>query len=222
MAEPLGDNHGDARGRLEGAMIRVLIGDVHTLNRGALRALLESQPDLSVIAETASRQETLDQAISLQPDVVLLDAAIAKEDAVSLITELRAKAPQTELVMICSFFAEHLAAEVVAAGARGVLLRSDRPEDLLACIRSLVMHQSFMTPSVRNLTERRGTNRLTQRERLVVKLIAQGLRTREIAAHLQISQKTVETHRSAIFRKLELDTLADVVRYAIRNSIIDA
>ncbi len=209
-------------------MIRVVIGDGRSLSRRGVRLVLEEQADMQVIAETSNGTDTVATAAAMKPDVVLLDASMPTLDALEVAAKIRQVAPDTEVLVLSNYMDEHLAADVFAAGAYGFLLTGDGPEDLVACVRSLCKHIPFISPSARaqlktNLGRSGHAARLsplTRRERMIVRLIAEGLRTREISEHLGISEKTVESHRAAIFRKLELDTLADVVRYAIRNSMI--
>jgi DNA-binding NarL/FixJ family response regulator len=212
-------------------MIRLLIGGGRPLIRRGVRALLEQQPDFQVVAEASGGPEIVQATIQLRPDVVMLDVTAQGPDALEMAVEIRLLAPTTEVLVVSNYVDRHFAAEAFAAGAHGFLVTGDEPDDLFSCVRSLGQHKPFVGRTVQARVPPHcgpathghvgSTGTLTRRERTIVRLIAEGLRTREIAQHLAISEKTVESHRSAIFRKLAAETVADVVRYAVRNSMID-
>lgn len=212
-------------------MIHLVIAGGHAISRRGVRMLLEAEADIAIAGEAADGAHAAELVSKVRPDVVLLDASLRRPGALEATRMIRAEPHAAEVLIMSAHFDPHLVTDAFAAGARGFVFSADGPDDLLACIRSLALHTPFVspaartrlkTPTIRGLGDLSNSKRrLTSRERLIVRLIAEGLRTPEIAGSLGISEKTVETHRSSIFRKLECDTLADVVHYAIRNELIE-
>jgi DNA-binding NarL/FixJ family response regulator len=209
-------------------MVQILIADEQAVVRRGLRFFLEGTADWVVCGEVSNGLRALEQARALRPDVVVLDLFLSELNGIEVTRALRAEQPNTEVLVFTSTSSEELAVEVLSAGARGYVLKSDPPENITAAVEALARHLPFFTAGLAQTVvaraalggARRGGSLLTARERQIVQLVAQGCRTREIAARLGISNKTVETHRTAVMRKLHLASLADVVRYAIRNHLI--
>ncbi|MFP2913077.1 LuxR C-terminal-related transcriptional regulator, partial [Pyxidicoccus sp. 3LFB2] len=170
------------------------------------------------------------RAGELRPDVVVLDLMMPELGGVEATRRIRSGAPDTEVLAFTFQHIEALAAEVLAAGARGYVLKTDPPEELLAAVEALALHRAYFTNRVPASVEDLGLHGrplpdarcflLTPRERQVARLVAEGQRTRDVAGQLGISEKTVETHRTAIMRKLNLRSLADLVRFAVRSHLI--
>jgi DNA-binding NarL/FixJ family response regulator len=210
-------------------MVRILIADDHAVVRSGIRALVESQPGWEVIAEAENGKEAIDKALATHPDVVIVDFSMPLLNGVEVTRNLRARLPGVEVLVFTMHDTDVLVRDVLEAGARGFLLKSDAPQFLVAAIGALAVHQPFFTSKVsETLLESflaRGSPSggvLTAREQSVVKLIAEGKTNKDIADVLAISKKTVEAHRSAAMRKLGVDSTVSLVRYAIRNKLSEA
>ena len=210
-------------------MTRILIADDHDVVRSGVRAILEAQEGWEVVGEAETGKEAVDKALATRPDVVVLDYALPVMNGIEATRQIRARVPGAEVLIFTMHDTDTLVREVLEAGARGFLLKSDARKFLIAAVESLVAHKPFFTGKVSEtllesyLAKRAGTEELlTARERSVIQLIAEGQTNRSIADILSISSKTVETHRASAMRKLNLDTTAALIRYAIRNKIVEA
>ena len=211
-------------------MLRILLADDHALVRRGLRLSLEEHPGWEVCGEASNGMEAVAQAQALRPDVVALDLMMPELGGLEATRRIRATVPGTEVLIFTFQHTEELAAEVLAAGARGYVLKTDPPEAFIAAVEALERHRAYFTHSVpESVVDRLLHARplygvrfslLTSRERQVAQLVAEGQRTRDVAEALGISEKTVETHRTAIMRKLNLHSLAELVRYAVRNHLV--
>jgi DNA-binding NarL/FixJ family response regulator len=211
-------------------MLRILIADDHALVRRGLRLSLEGREGWEVCGEAATGLEAVEQVQRLRPDVVALDLMMPELGGLEATRRIRASVPETEVLIFTFQHSEELVAEVLAAGARGYVLKTDPPEAFIAAVEALGHHRAYFTHSVpESVVDRMLHSRplngarfslLTSRERQVAQLVAEGKRTRDVAETLSISEKTVETHRTAIMRKLNLRSLADLVRFAVRNRIV--
>jgi DNA-binding NarL/FixJ family response regulator len=215
-------------------MTTILLADDHTVVRRGLRQLLEAQKGWRVCAEAEDGRAAVALALEHRPDVAVLDLAMPKMNGIDATQRIRAESPGTEVLIFSMHDSEHLVHQALTAGARGFVLKSDAAEHVVAAIESLAQGQPYMTSMVTQTMldlYRRNSGRdpgelkapkLSPREREIVQLLVEGMAYKEVAATLSISPKTVETHRATILRKLELSTIADLVRYAIRNGIIQA
>ena len=212
-------------------MTRILIADDHLVVRSGLRAILESQEGWQVVAEAADGREALTKAIETKPDVAIIDYSLPVMNGVEVTREICSRAPGIEVLMFTMHDREALIREVIEAGARGYLLKSDAKRNLIAAIRCLAGHKPFFTEKLstavlrpllspdKETTEREPS--LSPRERRIVQLIAEGHSNREMSEILDLSVKTIEAHRSAAMRKLNLTSTAAIVRYAIRNGLVE-
>ena len=210
-------------------MIRIMIADDHDVVRSGLRQILEDQPNWEVVAEASDGKDAILKAIQAKPDVAVLDYSLPLVNGLEVTRQIRARLPRTEVLIFTMHDNETLIQELLKAGARGYLLKSDARRHLIGAIELLALHRPFFTAKVSEalldsyLTKpsREGSS-LTNRERSVVQLIAEGHTNKQIAHILEISLKTVETHRASVMRKLNLSSSAGLVRYAIRNKIVEA
>ena len=208
-------------------MTRILIADDHDVVRSGVRAILEAQAGWEVVGEAENGKDAIDQALATRPDVVVLDYALPVLNGIEATHQIRARVPGAEVLIFTMHDTATLVREVLEAGAKGFLLKSDARKFLIAAVESLAAHKPFFTGKVsETLLETylaKGTateSVLTSREKSVVQLIAEGQTNKKIADVLSIGLKTVETHRASAMRKLNLDTTAALIRYAIRNKLV--
>jgi DNA-binding NarL/FixJ family response regulator len=215
---------------MAGPIKRILIADDHDAVRRGVRTLLESRQDLRVVAEAANGGQALSAARETMPDIAIIDYSLPVLNGRELTVALRRELPRTEVLIYTMYDQESLVLDVLRAGARGFILKSETEAHLLAAIGSLSVHRPYFSSAVSealldqflNARPSSGSGTLTRREREIVQLIAEGKINREIAELLDISVKTVETHRATAMHKLKLRTTADLVRYAVRNHIVEA
>jgi len=210
-------------------MTRILIADDHDVVRLGLRAILEEQPGWEVVGEAADGLEAVERASATRPDVVVLDYALPVLNGVEATRQIRARVPRAEVLIFTMHDTDALVRDALEAGARGFLLKSDAKRFLISAVETLAVHKPFFTAKVSEtlldtyLAKGAATDSLiSPREKSVVQLIAEGRTNKEIADLLSISLKTVETHRAAAMRKLNVTTTAALIRYAIRNKFIEA
>ena len=214
--------------------VRILLADDHEIVRRGLQAILKAQTGWSVVAEAANGREAVDLARQLKPAVVILDISMPELNGLEATRQILKDVPQTEVLILTMHESEQVVREVLDAGARGYVLKSDAGQDLVAAVESLSRHKPFFTSKVAEMvlegyrkTGATGSkmtvprNRLTPREREIVQLLAEGKSNKEVAVALGIGVKTAETHRANVMHKLNLQSLSDLVRYAIRNKIIE-
>ena len=208
-------------------LTRILIADNHEVVRLGLRQILEAQPSWRVVAEAANGKEAVAKAIETAPDIAVIDYALPILSGVEVTRQIRRILPGTEVLIFTMHDNEVLVGELLRAGARGYLLKSDANRHLVAAIEALASHAPFFTANVSEAllrsftTPARGEELLlTSRERQIVQLVAEGYSNKAMAALLGISQKTVETHRATAMRKLKLSCTAALVRYAVRNKVV--
>jgi DNA-binding NarL/FixJ family response regulator len=194
--------------------MRVLIADDHGIVRSGLRLLLERQPDIEVIAEASDGAEARDIAVRERPDLAILDVKMPKLTGLQATREIKAQAPETAVLILSMHDDERYLTEAFEAGASGYVVKTQADTDLLAAIRAVQRGEPFPTPDVERT--------LTPREEEIVKLVAEAHTTKEIAAILHLSEKTVENHRANAMRKLGMRDRVELVRYAIRRGLIDA
>lgn len=215
--------------------VHILLADDHEVVRKGLRALLETQPGWKVIAEATDGREAVEKAQSMHPDVAIVDIGMPSLNGLEATRQIVKKAPRTRVLVLTMHDTNPLIGQVVKAGARGYVLKSDVASDLVAAVEALIRDQTFFTSKVSQIILDRYVGKsdvpenladpdspLTPREREVVQLLAEGKSSKEVAAVLGISVKTAETHRINLMRKLDCHSVAEVVRYAVRNLIAEA
>jgi len=214
---------------------RILVADDHEVVRRGLCALLQAQPDWEVCGEAGDGREALEKTQKLKPDVVILDIGMPSLNGLEATRQILKSNPHTKILILTLHDSDQVVREVLNAGARGFLLKSDAARDLVAAVEALRRDKTYFTSKVAAMVLegylKNGTpgapqpvtpsrSRLTPREREIVQLLAEGKSTKEVAVALGLSVKTAETHRSNIMRKLELHSVSDLVLYAVRNNIV--
>jgi DNA-binding NarL/FixJ family response regulator len=209
-------------------MTRILIADDHDVVRSGVRAILEGHEGWQVVGEAQDGKEAIDLALATRPDVVVLDYSLPVVNGVEAARQIRTRVPGVEVLIFTMHDTESLVRDVLEAGARGFLLKSDARQFLISAVESLAVHKPFFTGKVSEALLETYLSKgiadpsaLSSREKAVVQLIAEGKTNKQIADILSISTKTVETHRAAAMGKLALDTTAALIRYAIRNKLVE-
>ena len=214
--------------------VRVLVADDHEAVLEGVRALLEREAGLEVCAVARNGRDAVASATRTKPDVVVLDMTMPDLDGISAIRQIKRALPETEVVVYSAHSSEEVIEEAFDAGAKSYIGKAGTSRDLIEAIRSVAEHKPFFTPEISQILfgkflgadgpKKAGMSeqKLTPREREVVRLLAQSSSNKEIAAALGISVRTAETHRATLMRKLGIKSLAGLVRYAIRNNIIEA
>jgi DNA-binding NarL/FixJ family response regulator len=208
----------------------ILLVDDHRIVREGLRTLLGQQPDLEVVGEAADGRDAVTQARLLRPDVIVMDIAMPELNGVEATRLILAELPQARVVALSMYADRRFVAEILRAGALGYVLKDGAFEELALAIRTITEGKTYLSPSIAGLvveelvrrTEAPGSpslGGLTPRERQVLKLLADGMRPREIAQELAISVKTVEVHKQNLMNKLEIHTASELTRFAIREGI---
>ena len=222
-------------------MLRILIADDHEVARHGIRALLEGHAGWDVCAEAKDGREAVEFASTMSPDLILLDIGMPNLNGLEAARQILASSPETPILILTMHDSEQVVREVLRAGARGFLLKSDAGRDLVAAVEALQMKRTFFTTRVSQMVlegyldrenpdgpsqdsnekkEDPATEVLTSREREVIQLLAEGKTSKEVAVALRLSVKTAETHRTNLMRKLGLHSVADLTRYAVRNGIV--
>jgi len=209
---------------------RILLADDHALVRSGLRLILEAEPDLQVVAEAADGYEALDALGGVVVDLAILDIAMPRMTGLQTAREIQRRHPQVRTLMLSMHDNEQYFFEAIKAGACGYVLKSVADRDLIEACRAALRGEPFFHPQavsalIREHLERARTSDsgslLTPREAEVIKLVAEGYSTKEIAATLSISGKTVERHRANLLQKLGLRDRVELTRYAIRTGLIE-
>jgi two-component system, NarL family, response regulator NreC len=212
--------------------LRVLLADDHIVMRTGLRALLERQPNLEVVGESENGREAIELVASLKPDVVVMDVGMPVLNGIEATKTIVTQHPTTAVVILSMYVDESYIMRALKAGARGYLLKDSAPADLICAIQAVSQNKSFFSPKVSRILaedyvrvlKQKGAvdsyDLLTSREREILQLIAEGKANKEVAAALNISPYTVETHRSHILEKLNLHNPAELILYAVRKGLI--
>ena len=205
--------------------LRFLLCDDHALFREGLAVLLERREGWQVVGQAADGEEAVRLAAELQPDLILLDVAMPGMSGIEAASALRAVSPHSAILALSMYGDAHYRRSMLAAGAVGYLLKNQASAELEEAIAAVQRGHAFLSPALRADQERSRApelelTQLTPRERAVLRLLAQSRKMREIAEEMGISVKTIETHRSRIMSKLEIDNLPGLVRFAIRSGLI--
>jgi DNA-binding NarL/FixJ family response regulator len=198
--------------------LRILLADDHDIVRRGVRTLVESRRGWRVVGEANDGRRAVELAARLRPDVAILDVSMAGMGGIEATRLIREHAPGTAVLLLTVYESPELLRQAAAAGARGYVAKGDGARALLGAVGAVARGGAFVTPRVAGAGRSRP---LTAREREVLCLLAGGLRSREVAAALGMREKTVETHRSSLLRKLRLRGLAELVRYAMRNGLVE-
>ena len=216
------------------ASFRILIADDHEVVRRGVRSMLEAHPSWEVIAEASDGRDAVVKAAQLHPDVVILDIGMPNLNGLEATRQILRGHPGARVLILTMHESEQVVREVLEAGARGFILKSDAGRDLVAAVEALQRNKTFFTSKVAEMvleaylkTKPHSPEEalliretLTPREREIVQLLAEGKTTKEVATLLNVSVKTAETHRSNIMRKLKLHSISELVLYAVRNNIV--
>ena len=212
--------------------IRILLADDHSVVRKGLRLLLESVPEFQVIADASSGREAVTLAEQHMPDVIVMDVAMPILNGIEAARQITAKLPQTAVVFLSMHGDESYVLRALKAGARAYLLKDSAEYDLIQAVKAVSEGKAFFSPAISKMLvedymrqmQERGVEDsyelLTTREREVLQLLAEGKSNKDVAALLNLSLFTVETHRSNIFQKLNLHSGAELILYAIRKGVI--
>ena len=210
-------------------MTRILIADDHEIVRQGVKAILSKRDRWEIVGEAADGRDAVEQARLTEPEIAILDYALPFINGVEVARQIRLHSPKTEVLIFTQHDNEALLRNILEAGVRGYLLKSDATLYLVQAVEALEHRQPFFTRTVSDMLvssylakSDAASSILTARETAVVKLIAEGHSNKETAAVLGLSEKTVESHRAAAMRKLDAKSTAALVRYAIRNRLIEA
>jgi DNA-binding NarL/FixJ family response regulator len=215
--------------------LRILIADDHELVRKGLRSVLDGQAGWTICGEAVNGREAVELARQLKPDIIIMDVTMPELNGLEATRQILKERLKTEVLILTVHESEQLVGEVLAAGARGYILKGDTTRLLVDAIESISQHKPFFTGTASEVVlggylrpgqparkESRALPRLTAREREIVQLLAEGQSNKEVATALGVSVKTVDAHRANIMHKLNIHSVTDLVRYAIRNNIINA
>jgi len=210
--------------------IKVLIADDHQILRQGLRTLLEREPDLEVVAEADNGRSTVRLARERQPEVIIMDVAMPDLNGIEATRQIISEMPKMKVIALSMYADRRFVANMLKAGASGYLLKDCASEELVRAIRVVLTHKTFLSPGVADIvvkdyvqaplgSEVSVFSVLSNREREVLQLMAEGKSTNQIAECLHVSVKTVETHRQQIMQKLKMHSVAELTKYAIREGI---
>jgi DNA-binding NarL/FixJ family response regulator len=211
--------------------LRIVIGDDHTLMRQGLRKILEERPDWEIAAEAGDGREAVRETLEIEPDVAVLDIGMPLLNGIEATAQITRRAPNVNVLILSMYSDEAYVTQAVRAGARGYLLKDSAGADLIGAIAAVSSGKSFFSPPIARLVlddyarrlADKGMDRydsLSEREREIFQLVAEGHSTKEIAEMLSVSPTTVETHRAHILQKLDIHNTAELVRYAVRRGVI--
>jgi DNA-binding NarL/FixJ family response regulator len=213
--------------------LRIFIADDHEVMREGTRAVIKRREGWEVCGVAGNGREAVAQAIELEPDIVILDMMMPELNGLDAAVQIKRRLPKTEILIFTGNTSDQLIRDAFGAGVKSVIHKTQAQDYLVAAIDSLSEHKPFFSDSVSEVLfsamldrpEKSGVTesgeRLTAREREIMQLLAEGKSNKEVAAALNVSVRTAETHRASILRKLNLDSVASLVRYAIRNNLIE-
>lgn len=209
---------------------RVLIADDHEVVRQGIRIVVQSSPHFEICGEVSDGRQAVQAAAQLKPDIVVLDIGMPQLNGLDATRQIVQHDRKVKVLVLTMHESEQIVRDVLAAGARGYLLKSDAGRDLIAALEALASKKTFFTSKIAEIVletylkkrapEQASKDVLTSREREVVQLLAEGKSTKEVAVALGLSVKTAETHRSNLMRKLAIHSVSQLVLYAVRNNIV--
>ena len=212
--------------------VRILLADDHKVVRQGTRALLSTMPEWEIVGEADNGRDAVSLTAELKPDIVILDIGMPKLNGLDATRQIKKNSPQTEVLIFTAQETEQLIHDVFDSGARSYILKTDAADHLIEALKALSDHKHFFTSRISEIVfaryiqgkkeETPEKSRITDREREIVQLLGEGKSSKEIAIILGISVRTVETHRAAIMKKLGLKSFSELIRYAVRNKIIEA
>jgi two-component system response regulator NreC len=217
----------------EKAKIRVLVVDDHTILRVGLRMMLNAQPDIEVVGEASDGNQAVTEALRLVPDVILMDIAMPDCNGIEATRQVKRVQPETRVLVLTMHENEEYLFQTLRAGASGYILKEAADTELITAIHAVSGGRFYLSPSaqsimvgdylqrVRSGEEHDSYNALTEREREILKLVAEGYTNNQIAERLTISPKTVDTHRTHVMDKLNLHSRAELVKYAMRRGLLE-
>ncbi len=211
--------------------VRILLADDHEIVRRGIRPLIESEWGWEVCGEASQGRQAVTMALELKPDILIVDVSMPELSGVEVTRQVRQELPGTEVLVFTGQDSETLVHQLFAAGARGFVFKSEAADHLIPAIKALcngepyfgervsgIVFEQYLKGSLR--PDQAAPDGLTPREREIVQLLAEGRSNKEVASTLGISVKTAETHRAAIMRKLGFESFSDLIRYAVRNHIV--
>lgn len=212
--------------------IRILIADDHTLLRNGICALLENEPDMTIVAEANDGQEAVRLAGQLKPNVVLMDIAMPLLNGLEATRQIKSEHPEINVLVLTMYDNEEYFREMLEVGASGYIIKRAAASELVTAIRAVSKGEAVLSPAITRLlledylnhetrSDKEDPNALSAREREVLQLIAEGKTSREIAEILHLSVKTVQSHRTSLMQKLDLHDRGDLIKYAIQKKIIE-
>jgi DNA-binding NarL/FixJ family response regulator len=215
--------------------LKILLADDHDLLRHGLKSLIAPRRDWTICGEAHTGAEAVALAKQHQPNVAILDISMPELSGLEAAKRIRSVSPNTEILILSIHYSDHLIREILRLGIRGYMVKTDSDKDLITAIETLARHKPYFTSCATELilthSQRASSStaspmeladRLTTREREIVQLVSEGKSTKEVASLLGISVKTAETHRANVMRKLQVHSVTDLVRYAVRNEIVQA
>jgi two-component system, NarL family, response regulator NreC len=223
----------EAVGEVASGKIHVLLADDHTILRAGLKMMLNIQPDIEVIGEASDGKQAIAEAQRLSPDVILMDITMPECNGIEATRQVKRLLPETRVLVLTMHENEEYLFQVLRAGASGYILKEAADTELISAIRAVYAGRFYLSPSAQSLMigdyllrvrtgeERDSYSALTEREREILKLVAEGYTNNQIAEQLFISPKTVDTHRTHIMDKLNLHSRAELVKYAMRRGLLE-
>ncbi|MFL6519113.1 MAG: response regulator [Chthoniobacterales bacterium] len=209
--------------------LRILVADDHDFIRQGTCAVLERQPGWEVCGLASNGREAVAQATQLKPDIVVMDMTMPELNGVDAALQIKRELPETEIVLLSAHQSEEVIRSAFKAGVKSFIFKTEAHHLLVESVQALARHQVFLTERVSEVllsevvdSDAKGGKRLSAREREIVQLVAEGKTNHEVADALGITVRTAENHRASIMRKLGAESVADLVRYAIRNNLIEA
>jgi DNA-binding NarL/FixJ family response regulator len=210
--------------------VKIILADDHKLIRSGLRELIEKEPGFKVIAEADTGRSAVKKCLQLQPDVVLMDISMPDLNGMDATRQILGSLPEAKIIILSVHSSRRIVAESLKTGASGYLLKNCSSEEMMAAISTVVRDETFLSPEIASIMrddylrllkdeESIKSSGLTPREREVLQLLAEGMNTKEIAFSLNLSAKTIEVHRLNIMNKLEIHSVAELTKYAIREGI---